>query len=564
MKTLLRFLLFLFGASQLHAQATINVPLGTSWFIGSSHGGDNDGSEFWNAVYLRSPSGQLYFDDTFFGINLPGGSTDRGVTLNEVGLWQEWESGGFVATQGADSWSFITRYLNVQGVANRAPSIAWQSAPSNVETGQSYTVSVQGSDPDGNLTQVNVWKNGQPFAFAGGGDGSNGNSGNQTSDNSPQTVTFTAQAVDGSGAVSELISFTVTVQGPPNRAPFITWQSAPSNVETGQTYSVSAQGSDADGNLTQVNVWKNGQPFAFAGGGDGNTGGSGNQTADNSSQEVTFTAQAVDGAGAVSELISFTVTVTAPPPPLQFALNASAGGGGHVSGGGIFVAGTPVAVTASPDAAHDFWGWGGDAGGTGNPLGLTMDRDWSVQALFALKSFNLDTSASAGGSVTPGGTYPYGTTVTLSASPAPNFRFTGWFGDAGGNAGAIAVTMNQPKSVYAQFTAKSDQSIKFAAPGNQAIGSVALDATATSGLPVSFLVLSGPAILSGNHLQITGPGSVMVEARQPGDDTYLPAPSVAQSFNVVVASSTKYRPSARTILSSGTAVGIAPLVLERL
>ena len=109
----------------------------------------------------------------------------------------------------------ITRYLNVQGVANRAPSIAWQSAPGTVEMGQVYSVSAQGSDPDGNLTQVNVWKNGQPFAFAGGGDGTNGNSGNQTSDGSPQTVIYTAQAVDVTGAVSELISFTVIVTAPP-------------------------------------------------------------------------------------------------------------------------------------------------------------------------------------------------------------------------------------------------------------------------------------------------------------------------------------------------------------
>jgi hypothetical protein len=33
-----------------------------------------------------------------------------------------------------------------------------------------------------------------------------------------------------------------------------------------------AHGHDADGNLTQVNVWKNGSAFAFAGGGNGTDG----------------------------------------------------------------------------------------------------------------------------------------------------------------------------------------------------------------------------------------------------------------------------------------------------
>ena len=49
---------------------------------------------------------------------------------------------------------------------------------------------------------------GAPFAFAGGGNGTDGDSGNPTSDTGPQTVTFTAQAVDGDGATSPVITST--------------------------------------------------------------------------------------------------------------------------------------------------------------------------------------------------------------------------------------------------------------------------------------------------------------------------------------------------------------------
>jgi ELWxxDGT repeat protein len=64
-------------------------------------------------------------------------------------------------------------------------------------------------------------------------------------------------------------------------------------------------------------------------------------------------------------------------------------------------------------------------------------------------------------------------------------------------------------------------------------GSLELSATASSRLPVTFRVVSGPATLSGNALTLTGePGMVTVAAAQTGDDNYEPAPEVRQCFNV--------------------------------
>ena len=44
--------------------------------------------------------------------------------------------------------------------------------------------------------------------------------------------------------------------------------------------------------------------------------------------------------------------------------------------------------------------------------------------------------------------------------------------------------------------------------------------TASSGLTVTFTIISGPATLSGNTVTITGAGMVTVEASQPGDPNY--------------------------------------------
>lgn len=60
----------------------------------------------------------------------------------------------------------------------------------------------------------------------------------------------------------------------------------------------------------------------------------------------------------------------------------------------------------------------------------------------------------------------------------------------------------------------------------------ALDASASSGLPVSFTV-SGPATLSGNTLTLTGStGVVTVSANQPGNGNYGAAATVVRTFNV--------------------------------
>ena len=61
-----------------------------------------------------------------------------------------------------------------------------------------------------------------------------------------------------------------------------------------------------------------------------------------------------------------------------------------------------------------------------------------------------------------------------------------------------------------------------------------LEATTTSGLPVSFEIVSGPATLDGNVMTLTGEvGTVTLKATQAGDDTWLPAPDVVKTFQVV-------------------------------
>ena len=58
-------------------------------------------------------------------------------------------------------------------------------------------------------------------------------------------------------------------------------------------------------------------------------------------------------------------------------------------------------------------------------------------------------------------------------------------------------------------------------------------ASATSGLPVTFSILAGPASISGNTITLNGQvGTVIIKASQAGNDDYLPATSVDRFFKV--------------------------------
>jgi len=90
-----------------------------------------------------------------------------------------------------------------------------------------------------------------------------------------------------------------------------------------------------------------------------------------------------------------------------------------------------------------------------------------------------------------------------------------------------------------EFTLTS-QTITFGPLANQSYGvaPLTLTSTASSGLLVSFAVISGPATIMGNVLTVTGAGKVVVEASQAGNADYPPAIPIDESFTVTPAALT--------------------------
>jgi hypothetical protein len=117
--------------------------------------------------------------------------------------------------------------------------------------------------------------------------------------------------------------------------------------------------------------------------------------------------------------------------------------------------GTVVTLTANPAPGYVFVRWEGGATGSENPTTIVMNGGKFVRVVFSSNSLKLTVQIPTGGSValSPNLTqYEYGTVVTLTANPAPDYQFTRWEGDATGSENPTTITMNSDKKVQAVFT----------------------------------------------------------------------------------------------------------------
>ncbi len=162
-----------------------------------------------------------------------------------------------------------------------------------------------------------------------------------------------------------------------------------------------------------------------------------------------------DSTNPISVTMNQPRSVTANYAPDGFGVSVSKSGNGSgtvtSSPAGInceccsssYTNGTVVTLTATPATGSNFTGWSGaGCSGTGTCV-VTVDAAKSVTAQFALQTFvNVSKTGAGTGSVssspvgitcgaTCSNTFDYGTSVTLTATPATGSTFTGWSGGLG-------------------------------------------------------------------------------------------------------------------------------------
>jgi hypothetical protein len=142
--------------------------------------------------------------------------------------------------------------------------------------------------------------------------------------------------------------------------------------------------------------------------------------------------------------------------PLQYEITTECDPveGGTVTGGGTYDYGTTATLTAIPNENYVFICW--SDGIVSNPRNVTVTQNANYKALFHLNgtpqyTITVVANDPTLGTVTGSGTYPEGTTIEISATPADNAEFHGW--DDGNTDNPRSVTVTQDMTFIALFEA---------------------------------------------------------------------------------------------------------------
>ncbi len=169
----------------------------------------------------------------------------------------------------------------------------------------------------------------------------------------------------------------------------------------------------------------------------------------NQGQSCTVTAAAnasysfvnwTENGNVVSTNRNYTFTVTsnrtlvanfqAQPQNYNITVSANPTNGGTVTGGGSYQQGQSCTVNATSATGYNFVRWteNGQQVSTNASYTFTVTGNRTLVAQFQLQSFSITASADPnnGGTVTGGGTYNYGQSCTLSATPATGYTFVNW------------------------------------------------------------------------------------------------------------------------------------------
>ena len=117
-------------------------------------------------------------------------------------------------------------------------------------------------------------------------------------------------------------------------------------------------------------------------------------------------------------------------------------GAGSVNGGGTYDYGTTIHLTAHSNTGYVYSMW--DDGVMDNPRSVFVEGNATYTAVFTPLQYEITTECDPveGGSVTGAGTYDYGSTAVLTATPNNNYIFLCWSDGIASNPRNVTVTGN--------------------------------------------------------------------------------------------------------------------------
>ncbi|MBI5384296.1 MAG: hypothetical protein HZA90_06370, partial [Verrucomicrobia bacterium] len=262
---------------------------------------------------------------------------------------------------------------------------------------------------------------------------------NFTSTCTIQVSATTGGTASGSGTYS--IGTNVTVRATPNAGyGFVNWTQGGVEVSTATNYTfiassnrtlvanfvrvwtITTQASPPEGGMTSGDgIYRQGSNFTIV------------ATANPGYAFVNWTISGTP----ISTNASFTTTAIGnrtfvanfSPLPYTITVSALPANGGTVSGGGTFPSGTSVTLTATTNAGFAFVNWteNGTPVSTSASFSFPATADRTLVANFTpLYTITASALPANGGTVSGGGTFPSGTSVTLTATTNAGFAFVNW------------------------------------------------------------------------------------------------------------------------------------------
>lgn len=184
--------------------------------------------------------------------------------------------------------------------------------------------------------------------------------------------------------------------------------------------------------------------------------------------------------------------------------------------------GTSVQLTATPATGWHFTAWSGDTATAANPLFITMKRNRSVTANFALTTYTLTVTSGDNGTVVPSGDVVLQPNVAqgVTASPFTGYHFLQWSLISGTN-----VTIADPHAVTTMVTlTESNATVRadFIKDGSITVSGIGANADVylygQSGW-VGRKMLDGPGTINA-----LAPGNYLLAVTESGKRTeYIPA-----------------------------------------
>jgi len=178
----------------------------------------------------------------------------------------------------------------------------------------------------------------------------------------------------------------------------------------------------------------------------------------------------------------------------------------------------------------------------------------SLPEVTGIATINLNTLPANGGSIkintittnqngTPWtGVYFEGVEIPIQAIPNEGYTFVGWSANVNSSEASTIITLDGDRSITAIFMPVGEietplnQVITFPeiADKNTTDNPFEVVVTASSGLPVTLSIISGPAILDGNTVTLDGTtGTVFMQASQAGNDQFNAATTISRFFEVI-------------------------------